>query len=112
MYCTQCGTRNDDGAPRCGNCGEPLPQPAGGPWPESIRNYLAEAIVVTLCCCVPFGIPAIVFAAQVGSKLAAGDVEGALVSSRRARTWCWVALVGGGLVCLFYVVLGLLGTLK
>src|SRR6185503_13035455 len=35
-------------------------------------NYLTQAIVVTLCCCVPFGIPAIVFAAQVNSKFQQG----------------------------------------
>jgi hypothetical protein len=53
--------------------------------------------VVTACCCLPFGIAAIVFAAQVNSKLAAGDVPGAMESSRKAKMWCWIAF-GLGLV--------------
>jgi len=28
-----------------------------------MKNYLVESIVVTICCCLPFGIAAIVFAA-------------------------------------------------
>jgi hypothetical protein len=39
-----------------------------------IQNYLVTAILVTLCCCVQAGIVAIVYAAQVNSKLAAGDI--------------------------------------
>src|SRR5438093_12052328 len=31
----------------------------------AVPNYLIQAILVTLCCCLPFGIPAIVYAAQV-----------------------------------------------
>ena len=42
--------------------------------PLVIPNHLVEAILVTLCCCVPLGIPAIVYGAQVGPKVAAGDV--------------------------------------
>ena len=34
-----------------------------------VPNYLWQSIVVTLCCCLPFGVVAIGFAAQVKSKL-------------------------------------------
>jgi len=40
-----------------------------------------QAILCTLFCCLPFGIVAIVFAAQVDGKLAAGDYNGAVYSS-------------------------------
>ncbi len=58
---------------------------------EKIPNYLVQSILVTLCCCLPLGIPAIVFAAQVNTKLAANDIVGALESSRKAKMWCWLA---------------------
>ena len=63
----------------------------------SIPNYLVQSILVTLCCCIPLGIPAIVYAAQVNSKLAAGDVAGAQDSSSKAKMWCWIAF-GLGIV--------------
>jgi hypothetical protein len=60
-------------------------------------NYLAQAIIVTMFCCLPFGVPAIVFAAQVNGKWAAGDHRGAAEMSEKAKTWCWVSF-GLGLV--------------
>jgi hypothetical protein len=62
-----------------------------------VESYLPWAIASTICCCWPFGIPAIVFAAQVGSKLAIGDVTGARAASEKAKMWCWIAF-GAGLV--------------
>ena len=72
----------------------------------SVPNYLTQAILVTICCCVPFGIPAIIFAAQVNSKLAAVDLAGAQDASRKARMWCWIAFGLGLLAGLVYVVIG------
>ncbi len=57
--------------------------------PQYIPNYLAQAILVTLFCCMPLGIPAIIYASQVNSKAQAGDIEGAKDSSRKARVWSW-----------------------
>ena len=64
------------------------------PTPDTLRNvpnYLVQAILATICCCLPFGIVGIVFAAQVNGKLAAGDYAGAMQSSSMAKTWCWVS---------------------
>lgn len=65
---------------------------------RSIPNHLAWAIIsmiVSFCmCCFVGGIPgivAIVYAAQVNSKLAQGDEAGALRASESAKTWCIVA---------------------
>jgi hypothetical protein len=69
----------------------------------NVPNYLWQAIVVTLCCCLPFGIPAIVFASQVNAKLAAGDVSGAMASSGKAKMWCWISFALGLVVNLAYV---------
>lgn len=107
MFCRKCGAENDDNAYRCVKCGEVLqqqtsfnqsPQPA-----EKISNYLAQSILVTLFCCLPLGIPAIVFAAQVNGKIQAGDIEGARDLSRKARMWCWWSFGIGLVVSIVYV---------
>ncbi len=77
----------------------PVMPTAPAPRPQ-IPNYLAQSILVTLFCCLPFGIVSIVYAAQVNSKLQAGDVTGAQESSRKAKTWCWLS-VGGWLLVVF-----------
>jgi Interferon-induced transmembrane protein len=62
------------------------------PSTEKIPTYLAPAIITTVCCgCTPLGIVAIVYAAQVNGKLAAGDVPGALRASRLAKMWSWIS---------------------
>ena len=59
------------------------------------KNYLVESILATLFCCFPIGIPAIVYAAQVNSKFAVGDFEGAQKASRNAKTWTiWCVVIG------------------
>lgn len=113
MYCHNCGTQNDDNAWKCVSCGTVLqtaaPQ-AAGPSTGSIPNYLIPSILVTIFCCWPAGIPAIVFAAQVNTKLAQGDVGGALESSRKAKMWTWIAFgvgLGLGLIYLVFFVVTL-----
>ncbi len=66
---------------------------------RSVQNYLVPAILVTLFCCLPLGIVAIVNAAQVNSKLEAGDYEGAMLASNNAKKFCWWAF-GAGIVSL------------
>ncbi|MBD2354252.1 CD225/dispanin family protein [Tolypothrix sp. FACHB-123] len=68
---------------------------------QNVPNYLPQAILVTLFCCLPFGIVAIVYAAQVNTKLQVGDYEGAMQASKSAKTWCWVSF-GSALV--FFVI--------
>lgn len=79
------------------------PTMQGGATP-SVPNYLVQSILVTLCCCIPGGIVAIVYAAQVNSKLAAGDYDGALQSSNNAKLWCWISLGVGIVVNLIAIV--------
>lgn len=71
---------------------------------ESVPTHLAPAILATLFCCLPFGIAAIVFAAQVNSKLQAGDVAGAKESSRKAKMWCWWSVIAWLAIVLIYVI--------
>ena len=115
MNCPNCGTNNLDNASVCVNCGRslmagaaqsytPPPPPSyGSPGPgpgvsgTQVPNYLVQSILVTLCCCLPLGVVAIIFSAQVNTKLAAGDIAGAMEASRKAKMFCWIA-VGLGIV--------------
>lgn len=74
----------------------------GGP-PPQIKNYLVESILALLCCGGVFAIPAIVYAAQVNGKIAAGDYQGAMESSANAKKWLVIA-VCIGVVCNLLVV--------
>ena len=56
----------------------------------NIPNYLVHSILVTLCCCLPFGIAAIVFASKVEGLERMGDVAGAQEASKKAKMWCWI----------------------
>ena len=83
--------------------------------PPSIPNHLVWAILSTILCCLPLGIPlgivSIVYAAQVNTYIFRGDIPRALRSSRLARNWaiatvavsvvvwiiCGIAVAVGGL---------------
>ena len=121
MFCTKCGKENEAGATHCAACGEVLTQAApqaaaaapGATQPAQISNYLVQAILVTIFCCLPFGIVAIVFAAQVNGKIQAGDIDGAMESSRKAKMWCWLGFgigLGIGLIYLVVMLLGVVGS--
>lgn len=117
MFCPQCGASNADTAAVCIQCGRnlqgaPVPLQATGvilPPPGTVvPNYLVFAILATVFCCLPTGIPAIVYAAQVNNKLQVGNIAGAQADSKNAKMWCWISfglglamIVGyGGLVML------------
>jgi hypothetical protein len=125
LNCPNCGTSNPDTATLCANCGRPLqdavrppvnsytpppPQPSGGYTPPGVApgtpipNYLIQSILVTFCCCMPLGIVAIVFAAQVNSKLAMGDIAGAREASSKAKMFSWIGF-GIGIVVMVLALL-------
>jgi hypothetical protein len=62
---------------------------------RQIPNYLVWSILVTILCCWPLGIPAIVYAAQVNGKINQGDYDGALRASNNAKTFCWISFALG-----------------
>ncbi len=74
------------------------PPPAGGyggpPAGPPPSNNLILAIV-SLLCCWPIGIPAVVFAAQVNGKWNAGDQAGAVSAADKAKKFALAALVLG-----------------
>src|SRR5512135_824417 len=104
MYCTHCGAPNEEKDLNCVKCGQSLREgaPTAPPAPPAtpavpIPNYLVQAILCTIFCCLPAGIVGIVYAAQVNTKVALGDLAAAQALSRKAKTWCWVSF-GVGLV--------------
>jgi predicted secreted protein len=110
---------SDSTPPPGGGYGAPPPPPPpgygygggyGGPTGTPPPNHLVWAILSTLFCCLPLGIASIVFAAQVNSKFAAGDVRGAQESSEKARKFAlWSTITGvvlAVLYILFFVMLG------
>ena len=80
----------------------PTPQP-------TVPNYLAQSILCTLCCCLPFGIVAIIYASQVNTKAAAGDYAGAQAASKSAKLWCWISFGLGAAATILYLVLMAIG---
>src|SRR5215467_7014751 len=120
MFCTQCGANNADTATMCGQCGRnlqaggpPAPLPATGvvlpPGGATVPNYLVFAILATILCCLPTGIAAIVYAAQVNGKLQAGDWAGAQLASKNAKMWCWISFGVGLGISAISVILMMVG---
>jgi hypothetical protein len=117
-FCTNCGQPIADGVRFCTNCGAPAPveqpQPTysySEPEPQPVRqqpltpkpkNHLALSILATIFCCLPFGIPAIVFAAKVDNLWNAGKYQEAEDASRKARTWMLVSIILGAVAVISY----------
>ncbi len=80
------------------------PMATGGELP----NYLWQSIVVTVLCCWPLGIPAIVNAAKVDGMRARGDVQGAMIASANAKKWCIISLVGWVVVAGLYILIAII----
>ena len=76
------------------------------------KNWLVESILVTILCCLPFGIAGIVSATKVESLYHAGDYEGAEQASRDAKKWTIVGFcstfVLGVLYLIFVVGMGMM----
>jgi Interferon-induced transmembrane protein len=87
---------------------QPAPPYQQAPWQgaitQPIQTYLIPAILVTLFCFLPTGIAAIVYANQVSSKRAAGDIIGAARASKQARMWTIVSLAVGVAVIVIVVI--------
>ncbi|ETA03612.1 hypothetical protein CcI6DRAFT_00765 [Frankia sp. CcI6] len=79
------------------------------PYNQPIPTYLWQSIVVTLLCCLPAGVVAIVYATKVQSRQQIGDINGALDASKKARMWCIISAISIIVVFLVILVIGLAG---
>ena len=99
--CKKCGSPNDDLLTRCDRCGARLPRTTDGAaqaaLPEGVQpiaNRMRLAILAALCF-VPFGLVAIVQAAQVNGLNAAGHRDRAQQAARAAGRWSLAAILTG-----------------
>jgi hypothetical protein len=121
MFCQACGAQSEESFSYCQRCGRllsvapkpdepvlvamPYPPPPGGPvvpaprdqqvYRGHVESYMSWSVLSSLLCCPPVGVVAIVFSARVGSRLKAGDYEGAVAASKTARRVAIGALIAG-----------------
>jgi predicted secreted protein len=73
------------------------------PVPVQIPNYMVQAVLVTLLCCLPIGIVGIFKANGINKKIAAGDIAGALADSKSNKTLLLVGCIAGLVISVLYV---------
>ncbi len=72
--------------------------------PQKPDNYLVWAILVTLFCCLPFGVAAIVYSSRVDSEWNAGRYEAAKAAAASAKKWSLIGAGIGAAAVLIYVI--------
>jgi predicted secreted protein len=87
--------------------GYPPQQPPG----QAPNNHLVWSILVTLFCCLPFGIVAIVKSSQVNGLWAQGRYAEAQASADSARKWVTWGAVIGVVVGIIYAIIAIAGGL-
>ncbi|XP_037347331.1 proline rich transmembrane protein 1B [Talpa occidentalis] len=82
--------------------GAPAPTPAEHrPLP---RDYMVESVLVTLFCCLPSGLIAVVYAHETRAALSRGALAQAEEASRKARSLVFFSLLFGVFVSTSWVV--------
>ncbi|MDR3236356.1 MAG: CD225/dispanin family protein [Prevotellaceae bacterium] len=109
-YCSNCGNEVSEKAVVCLKCGASVSNAnINKTSAQPPKTWLVESILVTLFCCLPFGIAGIVNASKVESRFYAGDIDGANLASASAGKWTKISLwVGVAVITayiLFYVVI-------
>lgn len=79
--------------------------------PPKPDNYLVWSILVTVLCCLPFGIVAIIKSTSVDSAYNAGNLPAAQAAAADAKKWCIIGAASGAIVCVLYVLLIFVGAL-
>ena len=70
------------------------------PCPET---HLTKAILITIFCCLPFGIASIIHASRVSSSYILGNYEYALEQSQKANMWANIGIIVGVVYYLIYM---------
>lgn len=117
IYCPECGAQISDTASFCPQCGKPISKhmaPAAKTPVTTVQTppssskvcpetHLAKAIVVTILCCWPIGIPAIVNAAAVSNEFVSGNYDVAVQKSENAKKWCNYTIIAGVVFWVLYI---------
>ncbi len=72
------------------------------PYPP--KNWLIESILVTIFCCLPFGIAGIINANKVNNLYNAGDYEGAQKAADEAKKWTTIGAIVGLVLVIIYII--------
>lgn len=75
-----------------------------GNTPAMPDTYLVWGILVTIFCCLPFGIVSIVKASQVSSLYAAGRYQDAQEASQSAKKWALWGVAGWAVMFIVYII--------
>lgn len=130
MFCSKCGSKNDGDAAFCTKCGtkmnvtQPInnnlksyaTQPTNNkvksyatqPTNNNVKSYLVGSILQTVVC-IPAGIVPLIYACQVNSKLAQGDIVGAQEASQKAKFWLNLTTIIFGAIIILIIVLNAIG---
>ena len=96
----------------CADAPKTEPAPEQPPFPKP-KNWLVESILLTIFCCLPFGIVSIVYATKVDNLWYLKQYVEAERASRNAKTFFWWGLalsLGGGLIYLMLIIAGALAS--
>lgn len=77
--------------------------------PPRPTSWLIPAILVTIFCCLPFGLISVIYASKVDNLYADGRYEEAERASMQARNWFIGAIVGVAVFTVVYIVFWILG---
>jgi len=109
MFCSQCGKEIPENAQFCPECQMKVSQSQFAPANRvEVKSGLVQAILVTLFCCLPFGIAAIVYAAKVPGLAAAGDIAGAQEAAKKSAMWSWISFGLGLLSNIIMIIIAVL----
>lgn len=90
----------------------PPPVNAAAPAPS---NNLVFAIIATVLsvvfCCLPHGLISLIFALQVNSKAAAGNIQGAMNAAKHAKIWAIVSIIVSVVWLVIALVFGVLNAI-
>src|SRR5690554_757471 len=85
------------------------PPPPQSNIPVRPKTWLVESILVTILCCLPFGIVGIVYAAKVNSLYDQGLYSEADRSSKNAKRWTTIGLIAGIIYLIFVIIMFSMG---
>ncbi|HZV68161.1 MAG TPA: CD225/dispanin family protein [Saprospiraceae bacterium] len=88
----------------------PVAMPYSQPYQERPpKNWLIESILVTIFCCLPFGIVGIINATKVESLWNSGQKEASLKASQEAAKWIKYGVITGLVFMVLYFILFFFG---
>lgn len=113
--CRNCGKYIPDDAVMCPYCGQqlyaaapavqaapmPQPMPQMQPMPQPVSDiptHIVGAVLVTLFCCLPFGIVSLIFGSKVSGLVAEGRIDEAMNASKKAKNWMIIGMILGILI--------------